>query len=127
MKGEGEKEDPTGRLRWETDCAYKCVLLQIAGPTMKRRNMMLREKELTYKLRGGLFDVHNEVGLGRSEETYHRAFCLWMSEKNIPFQTKYNDNSFNCSRVLSFMQALNLGHGVAVNFGKRVLEANFFP
>jgi len=50
--------------------------------------MKLIEEELTYKLRGGLFSVHNEVGIGRSEEAYHRAFCLWMSENQISFRTK---------------------------------------
>jgi len=50
--------------------------------------MTLRQKEMTYTLRGGLFEVQNEVGLGRSEEAYHRAFCIWMLKNNIAFQTK---------------------------------------
>ena len=50
--------------------------------------MSLQHENLTYKLRGGLFLVQNEVGLGRSEEAYHRAFCHWMTENDISFQSK---------------------------------------
>jgi GxxExxY protein len=48
---------------------------------------MLYEKE-TYRLRSGLFEVHNEVGVGRSEEAYHQALKLWLQGEDIPFTSK---------------------------------------
>jgi len=50
--------------------------------------MSLLHEELSYRLRGGLFEVHNEVGLGRSEEIYHQAFVSWLTENHIPFESK---------------------------------------
>ncbi len=50
--------------------------------------MKLQEEALTYKLRGGFFHVQNEVGLGRSEEAYHRALCIWMARNGISFASK---------------------------------------
>jgi len=50
--------------------------------------MNLEHKDLTYKLRGGLYQIQNELGLGRAEENYHRAFCHWMSENRISYQSK---------------------------------------
>lgn len=42
----------------------------------------------TEKLIRGLFDVQNEVGLGRDEERYHQAYKIWLQEKGIPFESK---------------------------------------
>jgi GxxExxY protein len=39
-------------------------------------------------LRGGLFEVQNEVGLGRSEELYHQAFREWLISNDIPYVSK---------------------------------------
>jgi len=41
-----------------------------------------------YEIRGGLFLVQNEVGLGRKEEVYHQAFKLWLQKRGIPFLSK---------------------------------------
>lgn len=48
--------------------------------------MLYRDK--TEILLRGLFAIHNEVGLGRSEEIYHEAFCHWLRDANIPFASK---------------------------------------
>jgi GxxExxY protein len=48
--------------------------------------MIYRDK--TELIRKGLFAVQNDVGLGRSEDVYHRAFCLWLDEAKIPFFSK---------------------------------------
>ncbi len=45
-------------------------------------------EEKTKLLLRGLFDVQNDVGLGRQEEDYHRAFILWLNENQIPFVSK---------------------------------------
>ena len=48
----------------------------------------LIEKDKTYLVRKGLFYVHNEVGLGKSEEVYHQAFKRWLSKNEIPYESK---------------------------------------
>jgi len=50
------------------------------------QELIYREK--TEVLRKGLFDVQNEVGLGRDEGVYHRAFCQWLEAAAIPFASK---------------------------------------
>ena len=48
---------------------------------------MIYEEE-TRVLRRCLFDVHNEVGLGRQEPAYHRACAIWLEANGIPFTSK---------------------------------------
>lgn len=45
-------------------------------------------EDKTGLIRRGLFDVQNEVGLGRKEEVYHQAFHSWLMEQNIPHFSK---------------------------------------
>jgi GxxExxY protein len=45
-------------------------------------------EEKTELLRGGLFDVQNEVGLGRREEAYHQAFLAWLEGAAIACRSK---------------------------------------
>jgi len=42
----------------------------------------------TEKLINGLFDVQNEVRTGKQEENYHRAYRLWLEDRDIPFASK---------------------------------------
>ena len=81
-------------------------------------------QEKTRTLRKGLFEVQNEVGLGRQEEGYHQAYRIWLADNGIPFASKpphplMLSNDFNIARGKSFMEALSLEWGIAVNFGKR--------
>lgn len=48
---------------------------------------MIYEEE-TALIRKGLFEVQNEVGLGRHEEVYHKALRLWLKRENIPHTSK---------------------------------------
>ncbi len=48
---------------------------------------MIYEDE-TALIRKGLFDVQNEVGLGRHEEIYHKALAIWFQKQEIPFVSK---------------------------------------
>jgi GxxExxY protein len=48
---------------------------------------MIYEQE-TALLRKGLFEIQNQIGLGRYEEHYHKAFCLWLQQEHIPFSSK---------------------------------------
>jgi len=45
-------------------------------------------QEKTRTLRKGLFEVQNEVGLGRQEEGYHQAYRIWLADNGIPFASK---------------------------------------
>jgi len=45
-------------------------------------------RDRTEVLRRGLFQVQNKVGLGRGEETYHRAYVRWLEKEGIPFVSK---------------------------------------
>jgi GxxExxY protein len=44
--------------------------------------------EKTEQLIRGFFAVQNEVGLGRNEEAYQRAFEIWTHEQNLPIASK---------------------------------------
>ena len=50
--------------------------------------MTLIYEDKTQILRRCLFDVQNEVGLGRQEEDYHSACKLWLSDHDVPFTSK---------------------------------------
>lgn len=49
---------------------------------------MLLHEEVTQRVIGGFFDVHNEVGLGRDEKAYHLALGHWLTDEKIPFAYK---------------------------------------
>ncbi len=50
--------------------------------------MGLIYEEETKVLRQCLFEVQNEVGLGRREEAYHRACKSWLEKHGVPFRSK---------------------------------------
>ncbi len=50
--------------------------------------MELLYKDRTEQLIHGFFIVQNEVGLGRSEEAYQRAFEIWVEEQSLPVLSK---------------------------------------
>jgi len=45
-------------------------------------------KELTYAIRQCVFDVHNEVGVGYDEETYHQGLIRKFGKEGIGFSSK---------------------------------------
>jgi len=45
-------------------------------------------EQKTRLLRRGLFHVQNEVGVGRHEEAYHQAYCMWLTEQGVPHKSK---------------------------------------
>ncbi len=49
---------------------------------------MLLHADKTKKLIRGFFEVQNEVGLGRAEEAYQRAYEMWAGEHEIPLLSK---------------------------------------
>lgn len=50
--------------------------------------MRLLHEELTYSIRGCVFDVHNALGRGHNEESYHLAMEERLKESNISFKSK---------------------------------------
>lgn len=50
--------------------------------------MELLHKDRTEQLIRGFFIVQNEVGLGRDEEAYQRAFEIWAEEQNLTVFSK---------------------------------------
>ncbi len=50
--------------------------------------MRLLHEQNTRTLIRGFFEVHNEVGLGRHEEAYQRAYELWIEENGLPVLSK---------------------------------------
>lgn len=50
--------------------------------------MGLLHKELTYTLKGCFYDVHNTLGMGYDEESYHLALEEQLNMTNISYQTK---------------------------------------
>lgn len=50
--------------------------------------MGLRYEKLTQELRACIFEVHNEIGVGLDEETYHQALLDCFLRKDIPVVSK---------------------------------------
>jgi GxxExxY protein len=45
-------------------------------------------KELTYQIRGALYEVYNTLGPGFKESVYHRALAKEFTLRKIPFEEK---------------------------------------
>jgi len=89
--------------------------------------------EKTKQLIRGFFAVQNEVGLGRNEEAYQRAFEIWTHKQVVhesalecivvagkfvmTVTAHFESNEFAKSLGLSHMKTLSAPWGVAVNFG----------
>ena len=50
--------------------------------------MGLIHEKLTYDLRGCIYDVHNALGTGYDEESYHLALEQQLKQRKIPMQSK---------------------------------------
>ncbi len=82
----------------------------------------LSAREMKIKNKPAVKSFYNGHDLGQSA-----LDCLVINEEAVFCHTcLYGDNDFNCSRVVSYMKALNIPYGMAVNFGKRVLEVKCF-
>ena len=106
--------------------------------------------DLTYNIRRCIFNVHNRIGVGFDEETYHQGLIRKFKEKGMTIPVHYFDelirtykmrhflieNKIICgisalqntithhdiSTIKSYLQALKLKIGLAINFGKSKLE-----
>ena len=61
-------------------------------------------KELTYKIIGALYEVHNKLGPSHKENIYHKAVAIEFRERKIAFQeekalsVKYKDEKIGVYR-----------------------------
>lgn len=46
--------------------------------------------DLTYKVRGALFNVYNELGHGHKEQVYQKALEKELKLQNIPYMREFN-------------------------------------
>ena len=45
-------------------------------------------EDLTYAIRQCIFDVHNDIGVGYDEETFHQGLIRRFAKGGIPFASK---------------------------------------
>lgn len=57
-------------------------------PVALKSRMALLFEDQTRILRGCMFDVHNEVGIGYPEEAYHRAFRVCCEQRGVPLRSR---------------------------------------
>lgn len=53
---------------------------------MKLNNVDLLYSDLTYKVRGALFAVYNELGFGHKEQVYQKALVKEFSDRDIAYK-----------------------------------------
>lgn len=56
--------------------------------TQKDAEIDLLYEDLTYKIRGILFDVRKKLGLGHKESVYHKAIEIELEKRNIVFKSE---------------------------------------
>jgi GxxExxY protein len=65
--------------------------------------MALVHEDKTEIIHKCMFEVQNEVGLGRKEEAYHRACEIWLAAHKIPFQSKPPNDVVLNSKIVHTM------------------------
>ena len=58
----------------------------------KQINTDLLYADLTYKIRGAVFEVYNTLGYGHKEKVYQQALAKEFKEMNIPYKREKNLN-----------------------------------
>jgi len=56
---------------------------------------VLRHKDLSFRLRGLIYKVRNELGVGWNEETYHQALVQVLQENTIPVISKQRHSLYH--------------------------------
>jgi GxxExxY protein len=68
-------------------------------------------EEQTRILRRCIFDVHNEVGVGYPEESYHQAFLVCCAQRNVPVLSKRSGHLQHRGRLVHTFQYDVLAYG----------------
>lgn len=88
--------------------------------------MGLLHEKLTYALRGCFYDIHNELGVGYDEESYHLALEERLKKEHISFQSKvvkYVEH--RGKKVHKFVADLIIENKVILEL--KSLQTNFHP
>ena len=48
--------------------------------------MMMTDNEITFQIRGAVFDVYNELGPGLLESVYEEALCYELKKRGLKFE-----------------------------------------
>jgi len=98
-----------------------CVL-----ETQNYTTMSLLYEKLTYRIQGCIYDIHNELGTGYDEESYHLALTYKLREENIPFESKVIGYLEHCgSRCHKFVPDLIINDKVILEL--KNIQTNFHP
>lgn len=57
-----------------------------------KKQTKLLYKDLTYKIRGCIYEVYNTLGYGHKEKVYQKALAKEFKDNNIPFKREVNLN-----------------------------------
>lgn len=57
---------------------------------MDKINTDLLHSDITYKVRGAIFNVYNELGFGHKESLYQKALIQEFDIRNIPYEREVN-------------------------------------
>ena len=75
------------------------VLTPIRSKRTAEPKVKMTEEELTYQIRGAIFDVYNSLGPGLLESVYEKALMIELAEKGlrpqnqVPIDVAYNGQS----------------------------------
>lgn len=79
-----------GEMRVEANISVAPRSLNGADGTQKVAEDGFLYKDLTYKIRGVLFDVRKKLGLGHKEQIYHSALEIELENAGLSFESKKN-------------------------------------
>ena len=77
----------------------------------------LLEKDLCYKLTGFAMKIMNSIGHGFREKTYENAFCVELSNNNVPFSNQKQFSVYYENEVVdNFIPDLVIDDRVIIEF-----------
>ena len=89
----------------------------------------LKHSDITEKIIGASFEVHSFLGNGFREIIYQRALAYEMSQKNLAFAKKIEQDIFykgledvHLAQALNYLKAYRLEVGLLINFGSKSLK-----
>ena len=68
------------------------------------KNDKLLYKELTYKIRGAMFDVKKSVGTGHKESVYHKALEIEFKKRGLVFESEKRIDVEHCGEKIGTYQ-----------------------
>jgi hypothetical protein len=87
--------------------------------------------DVTYNIRGAIFDVYNELGPGLLESYYEKALCVELKsrglfvEAQVPIEASYKGqiiHDVHKKQLLSYLKQAKKKIGILINFNVARLE-----